>query len=523
MPGNMPHQPGPSERGRGLTPEDIRVAEHIGLIEPGERKPWWETLRFSRRTGVIAGGTVVLVGGAAASGLYAWGRHQADQVHEAQVSVNGMLDEIILGMLSNNQYKEAAAACGDPVIDLDAEQDLYARQSLASDARGGLALFEAAFGTSNSFRKGLDNAGRPGEPKPFSQPNATIEIGASSLDQQALDTLRIVEIITRVFAHPGAYSGDGPFPGTDIGATDSVISGQLNYTHQNRAGETDYDFQRELRQIDAKPIMRVEEGYDDYRVLFASVAQLADRLTDVTRLATSSNISRDMQGEVETFLDAMGKVADQFGNNLVAFADNLSDANDYRLENGLMRITMETVFTWNFVRQRYFPFSAVDGNNNALLNNPFLGGLMIADPTGPPDLGRYLVDTKQIPGGIGPKLAFIAWGLIVDRQISALRKIAINHPKLHRVVRDLIDMNKLSDFYTADVYADANATATAESDQQDISAEITDESGHPGGVTGKLDGAGRIALEGLDGRLRQVGDKKETMGDHSSLRSQPIA
>lgn len=510
----------PPGQGSLLTPADIKIAEHMGLVAVGERRPWWETARFGRRTGLkgAAIGAVVVAG--VGSGLYAWGRHQADQIHDAQVSVNDMLNEVIHGMMTNNQFKEAAAQCGDPVIDLDLEES-----RLAGDAQGGLTLFEAAFGTSNNFRKGLDGQGRPHEPKPFSQPNSITEIGAASLDQQALHTLRIAEIITRVFAHPGAYSGDGPFPipGTNIGTADSMISGQLNYTHQGRDGQTDYEFQRELRQIIAKPIMRVEGGYDDYRVLFSSVAQLASRLSDVKRLATSNNISKDMQHEVETFLTAMGKVADQFGNNLIKFADNLSEANDYRLEHGLMRVTMETVFTWNFVRQRYFPFCAVDGDNSPLLNNPLLGGMMLADPTGPDNLGRYLLDTQALAGGIGPKLAYIAWGLIVERQINALRVIAKNHPKLHRVVTDLIDMNKLPDFYTAEVYSQADATATAEAAGQGAQPELTDKSGHPGGINGRFDGADRIALRGLDGRLRQVEDKKLTMGALSSLRQRPAA
>ena len=509
----------PSGQGNLVTSADIEIAEHMGLVAVGERRPWWETVRFGRGRFIAGAGAVVgtvAVGG----GLYAWGRHQADQLHEAQVSVNDMLDEVIHGMKTNNQFREAAAQCGDPVIDLDLEESL-----LAGNARSGLRLFEAAFGTSNNFKRGLDGPGKPHEPKPFSQPTSITEIGASSLDQQALDTLRIVEIITRVFAHPGAYSGDGPFPvpGMNIGATDSMISGQLNYTHQDKDGQIDYAFQQELRQTTAKPIMRVEGGYDDYRVLFSSVAQLAGRLSDVKRLATSNNISKDMQHEVETFLAAMGRVADQFGKNLIKFADNLSEANDYRLERGLMRITMETVFTWNFVRQRYFPFSAIDGDNSPLLNNPLLGGMMLADPTGPDNLGRYLLDTRALAGGIGPKLAYIAWGLIVERQIQALRVIEKNHPKLHRVVTDLIDMNKLPDFYTAEVYAPADATATADAAGEGGSPELTDKSGHPGGVHGKLDGADRIALRGLEGRQRKVKGEKRTTGDFSSLRHQPAA
>lgn len=521
MPDNEAHhQPeGVSpESGRLLAPPDIQIAEHMGLVAVGERRPWWETARFGRGR-FIAGGVATALA-LSTSGALLWGHHQADQLHDAQVSVNDMLDEVINGMLSNNQFRAAAAQCGDTAIDLDYEQ------RLAGDAQSGLRLFEAAFGTSNNFRKGLDNGARPHQPRAFSQPNSITEIGASSLDRQALDTLRIVEIITRVFAHPGAYSGDGPFPisGMSIGAADSMISGQLNFAE--KTGDYNYSFQRELRQIRAKPIMRVEGGYDDYLVLFSSAAQLADRLSDVKRLATSNNISKDMQHEVETFLEAMGKVADQFRDNLVMFADNLSEANDYRLERGLTRITMETVFTWNFVRQRYFPFSAVDGNNSALLNNPLLGGMMSADPTGPPNLGRYLLDTRALPGGVGPKLAFIAWGLIAQRQIDALHIIERNHPKLHRVVTDLIDMNTMSDFYVADIYNPSMATATAESedqDDEDAPAKLTDKAGHPGGVKGKRGGAGQIALHGLNGRLRQVDRAQHKVGDFSSLRNQPAA
>ena len=192
-----------------------------------------------------------------------------------------------------------------------------------------------------------------------------------------------------------------------------------------------------------------------------------------------------------------------------------------------MRITMEVVFTWNFVRQRFFPFSAVDGDNAPLLNNPFLGALMQPDPTGPPDLGRYLVDTQALPGGIGPKLAFIAWAKIVQQQINALRTIAAKHPRLHRLITDLIDANKMPNFYAAPVYEEATATptptATADAGQATSPSEIVD-GGHPGSIPGRRGGAENIALEGLRKRKRTGADGKvHTFDEHSSLRDLPAA
>ena len=507
--GQPPEDAQPDEPAEARQLSQYEIAERMGLILPNQPKPWWRGGRFSRR-GLLKGAGVVAVGGAVlAAGGGAWLKHQADQVNEAEVSINSLLDEVIGGIMTEAQFKAAAAQCGDVILDLDEEQ------RIAGDAGHWLTIFEAVFGTSNNFRWGLDNAGGPNN-----QPNAIPQIGAESLDSQALAILRIVQIITKVFAHPGAYSGNGPYPHTDVGAQDSVAGGQLHY---NQHG---YNFQQDIRQNPAKPIVRYEGGYDDYRVLFSSVSDLASRLSDIRRMA-STTLSQDMQNEVVRFLGSMDGVAAQFGRNLIMFADNLAEANDDRLQNGLMRITMEVVFTWNFVRQRFFPFSAVDGDNAPLLNNPFLGALMQPDPTGPPDLGRYLVDTQALPGGIGPKLAFIAWAKIVQQQINALRTIAAKHPRLHRLITDLIDANKMPNFYAAPVYEEATATptptATADAGQATSPGEIVD-GGHPGSIPGRRGGAENIALEGLRKRKRTGADGKvHTFDEHSSLRDLPAA
>jgi hypothetical protein len=231
-----------------------------------------------------------------------------------------------------------------------------------------------------------------------------------------------------------------------------------------------------------------------------------------------------MQNEVIRFLDAMDGVASQFGQNLIKFADNIASANDERLQNGLMRITLEVVFTWNFVRQRFFPFSAVDGNNGSLLNNPFLGQIMRPDPTGPPNLGRYLVDTQALPGGIGPKLAFIAWAKIAQQQINALHTIAANHPNLHRLITDLIALNKMPDFYKAPVYEEPAPTPTTDqgvSAQPQAPQRIVD-GGHPGGVQGRRGGSENIALAGLAERQRRGADgAQHTFDEFSALRDLP--
>lgn len=418
------------------------------------------------------------LGAAAACGVVNRALGKYIEVSQAQQTFNEWLDAVLADYPDNAQMSAIAEACGPTFIDLDYEQHL-------AGIEGRLDIDEYLFGTSNVFGNGFD-----GSHNPYKQPNSLGQIGFEAIDDEAKTVLRLGELQSLTFAKPGSYSGNSNYPGTGVGADDCLLGeGQMRHS----------EFQRRLRQSEALQLVRIEGGYDDYRLMFTTMNQLAGRLTDILHLAGGGSINDDVRKGLDEFIAAVRHIAREFGDHIVESAGLLQDANDERLRNGLSRIVAEYVFTWALDGQGRFPYGPLQKGTAPGV----LGRFAHPDQTGPADLDRQYLDLDALPGGIGRKLARIAWAEIFLAQASALHRITKRYPQLHYTVENLTDINRRPNFYAARVpYGDPNGAIDAQG------------GGHPGMSTGLVAGIQHLAEHNLSHKRRESVGKGVTLGTY---------
>jgi len=434
--------------------------------------------RVGRRTALAIGGTAAVALG---FGGYLW--HQWSQAQSAETLVGNMIDEIVRGLPTDAQLLRMALECGDDELNLDRVQEQVGTTGQRLKAR------KYVFGTSIRFPIGLDNA--PG-PHHYQQ-HAIDQMGLDSLSPEALDELAL-ELMVEVFAHPGAYSGQGNYPGHNTGAKDSIDGeGQV----------ANPDFQTEARQVDELAIATMEPSFDDLRLLYDVMLGLMRGVHD-PRQAMSPSISRDMQRLVMAFMTAMDGIIGDTGAHVLWAHHNFAQIDLDRRANGFVNpFVIQNDLTWKFDSfQRYFAISPIDN----VPVDPLLSDWIVPDPFGPAVLNRAMLDSHALPYGFGRKLALIAWTKMMVADMQAIKTAKAEHPNLHFVRNQLMYINRLKYFYAAQaLYGQDKGKIKLAGD------------GHPGQVEGMIAGAEQLAVRGLMLWKRQVNGRQRSVGEYSSL------
>lgn len=452
------HDLSPASQAAQLS-QDTQSEGDLSLSLQNRAIVWDGFLRapVSRRTLL---GTAATLG---AYGLFRYAASRFGQVQQAENTLSNWLDEVVRGYPSNARLRAMAEACngpGGPVIDLDVEQ-------ARSGIEGIIDIDWYSFGTSDPFGLGLDNGGSR-----FNQPNSSIQIGAQAISPEQRALLRIGTMTTGTFARPGSYSGLGNYPGYEVGAADCLLG-----TNQLQNPE----FINRIRESPAIQVVRIEGGFDDFRILLSTIGQLVHGFANVVKLATSNTLTNDLQRSFTKMLAGIRVVAKEFGVHLIETGRILDEINTYREEHGLPRVNAEYAFTWDLTRQARFPLGPLDEKDAVSTN-----GILKPDRTGPAVLNRHFVDVDELPNGDGPKMVRIIWAEIFLAQVEALQVIRSRYPGLNIVTEQLMDINLLPDFYAALVpYESESATVDPKGD------------GHPGLVPGAIAGIQHVASADL--------------------------
>lgn len=487
----QPPEPPADERSLALPGPDVLDAPHsepgAATLDPAEvivddrelpGDAQHHPRKISRRTALVAGGAAVAALG---FGTYLW--RQWSQAQNAEKLVGNMIDEIVRGLPTDAQLLQMALECGDDELYLDEIQEQAGTTGQRLKAR------KYVFGTSIRFPIGLDNA--PG-PHHYQQ-HAIDQMGLDSLSQEDLKELAL-ELVVEVFAHPGAWSGQGNYPHHKTGATDSIDGeGQV----------ANPDFQAETRQVDELAVATMEPSFDDLRLLYDVMLELMCGVHN-PRQAMSPTISRDMQRLVEAFMTAMDGIIDNTGANVLWAHHNFARIDlDRRASGFKYPFVVQNDLTWKFDDfQRYFSISPID--NEPV--DPLLSDWIVPDPFGPPELNRAMLDSHALPYGFGRKLALIAWTKMMVADMNAIRTARAEHPNLRFVRNQLMYINRLKYFYAAlALYGKDKGKIKLAGD------------GHPGQVEGMIAGAEQLAVRGLMLWKRRVNGVKRSVGEYSAL------